>query len=370
MTARGVAFTRRDPQEFVEELKARVNEFFASRGISPHANTSMVVKTVVLLTALVVPYALILTGDYHPLAMLGLAMMMGVVVAGIGFAVAHDALHGAYSKHKAVNSLLGLTFDMLGANGYLWRIMHNVVHHTYTNVHGADTDLDAAWFLRLSPRAPHRWVHRFQHWYALGGYSLATLNWVFLKDFRFFLKREIGPYVAKRHPVGQWLLLFGGKFFYYGWAIILPLLVLDLPWWQFAIGFLAMHFTTGIILSVVFQLAHVVEETEHPVPDANGTMEHTWMVHELVTTANFAMRNPVLGWFVGGLNFQIEHHLFPRICSVHYPAISRIVRETCEKYGIPYNAHPTLFSAIHSHWATLRRLGRGETAEAFAAAAA
>jgi linoleoyl-CoA desaturase len=369
MTIGSVAFTRRDPQEFVEELKARVNAFFETRGISPHANTSMVVKTVVLLTSLVVPYALILTGDYYPLAMLGLAILMGVVIAGIGFAVSHDALHGAYSKHKTVNSLLGLTFDMLGANGYLWRIMHNVVHHTYTNVHGADQDLEAAWFLRLSPRAPHRWIHRFQHWYALAPYSLAMLNWVFLKDYKFFFfQREIGPYRAKRHPVGQWLLLFGGKLFFYGWAIILPLLLLDLAWWQFAIGFLAMHCTTGIILSLVFQLAHVVEETEHPAPAADGTMEHTWMVHEVITTANFSMRNKLLGWYVGGLNFQIEHHLFPRVCSVHYPAISRIVRETCEKYGIPYHAHPTLFSALHSHFATLRRLGQGETAEAFGAA--
>ena len=368
MASRMVTFSVREPEQFIEELKARVAAFFEEHGISPRANARMVVKTIVLFAALVVPYGLILSSAFPPLAMLGLAMFMGVVVAGIGFAVAHDALHGAYSNNPKVNAGLGFAFDMLGANGYLWRIMHNVVHHTYTNVHGLDEDLDASWLLRLSPGAPHRWVHRFQHWYAPLPYSLATLNWVFLKDYRFFFRRQIGPYEAKRHPLPQWLLLFGGKFFYYAWAIVIPLLVVNVAWWQYAIGFLAMHVTTGIILSVVFQLAHVVEDTAHLSPNDEGRMRHAWMVHELLTTANFAMRNKLLGWYVGGLNFQIEHHLFPKVCSVHYPAISRIVRETCEKYGIPYHAYPTLFSALRSHWATLKWLGQGAGAEAFAAA--
>jgi len=363
-----VTFNVREPEQFIAELKARVAAFFEERGISPKANARMVIKTVVLLSALVVPYLLILSNAFTPLAMLGFAMFMGVAFAGIGFAVSHDALHGAYSSNPKVNALIGLTFDALGANGYMWRIMHNVVHHTYTNVPGVDTDLEATWFLRLSPSAKHRWVHRFQHWYALAPYSLATLNWVFLKDYKFFFARRIGPYEQKHHPWPQWVLLFGGKLFYYAWAIVIPLLVVHVTWWQYVIGFLAMHFTTGIILSVVFQLAHVVEETAHLAPDTTGRMRHAWMVHEVLTTANFSMRNKLLGWYVGGLNFQIEHHLFPKVCSVHYPAISRIVRETCEKYGIRYNVHETLFGAIHSHWTTLKRLGQGETAEAFAAA--
>lgn len=368
MASRMVTFNVREPEQFIEEMKLRVAAFFEERGMSPKANAGMVVKTVVLLTALVVPYALILTNTVPPLAMLGIATFMGLVIAGIGFAVAHDALHGAYSANPKVNAALGLTFDAIGANGYMWRIMHNVVHHTYTNVAGVDEDLDAAWFLRLSPNAPHRWVHRFQHWYAVAGYGLATLNWVFIKDFRYFFRRQIGPYEQRRHPWQQWALLFGGKAFYFAWAILIPLLVVDVAWWQFAIGFLAMHLTTSVVMSVIFQLAHVVEETAHLSPDPEGRMGHAWMVHELLTTANFGMRNKLLSWYVGGLNFQIEHHLFPKICSVHYPAISRIVRETCEKYGIPYNTHPTLFRAIRSHWATLKRLGRGEGAEAFAPA--
>jgi len=358
MSARVVTFSNRDAEQFVNELKTKVTEFFQSTGKSQKANAGMVIKTIVLVSALVVPWTILMTVALPKLVMLGIAVVMGLVIAGIGFAVSHDALHGAYSHNPKINAAIGLTFDMMGANGYLWRIMHNVVHHTYTNIPGIDEDLDATWALRLSPHAPYRKVHRFQHWYALFPYSLATLNWVFVKDIRYFFRKEIGPYDQKQHPVREWLLLFGGKAFYVTWSIVLPLLLLDLAWWQFLIGYLAMHFTTAVVMSVIFQLAHVVEQTEHPVPGPGRVMEHQWMVHELVTTANFAMHNRLLSWYVGGLNFQIEHHLFPKICSVHYPAISRIVRETAEKYGIPYNYHGTLFGAVRSHWAMLRKLGQ------------
>lgn len=358
MSVRMVTFSNRDSEQFVAELKAKVAQFFEATGRSQKANARMVLKTIILVSALVVPWTILMTVALPKLVMLGIAVGMGLVIAGIGFAVSHDALHGAYSHSPKVNAAIGLSFDMIGANGYLWRIMHNVVHHTYTNIEGVDEDLDATWALRLSPHAPYRKVHRFQHWYALLPYSLATLNWVFIKDFRFFFRKEIGPYAQKKHPLKEWLLLFGGKAFYLTWAIVLPLLLLDITWWQFAIGFLAMHFTTASVMSVIFQLAHVVEQTAHPQPGPGRVMEHQWVVHELATTANFAMHNRLLSWYVGGLNFQIEHHLFPKICSVHYPAISGIVRETAAKYNIPYHYHRTLFGAVRSHWAMLKKLGR------------
>lgn len=370
MATRAVTFAGRDYQQFVEELKARATAFFETNGISPKANAAMVVKTVVMMAALVVPYGLILSGLFPPLAMLGLATLMSVGIAGIGFGVAHDALHGAYSSSRRVNATLGLALDLIGGSGYLWKILHNVVHHTYTNIHGVDGDLDLSPLLRLSPRAPYRWVHRFQHWYAVALYSLATLNWVFVKDYRYFLRRRVGPYEDKRHPLAQWLALFGGKLFYYGWAIVVPLLVLDVPWWQFLIGFVVMHLTTGVILSIVFQLAHVVEQTAYPLPDEEGVLRQMWVVHEMLTTANFAMKNRLLSWYVGGLNFQVEHHLFPRTCSVHYARLSAVVREVAEKYGVPYHYNPTLRSAIRSHWRMLRELGRPpEAAQAVPAAA-
>ena len=256
--------------------------------------------------------------------------------------------------------MLGYTFDLSGANGYMWKITHNVIHHTYTNIHGVDEDLTVSPLLRLSPGAPLRWYHRYQHLYGFAAYSFATLNWLFAKDYQQFLKKDIGPYTDKTHPRSEVVTLLLTKLLVYTYTLVVPFLVLDLAWWQILLGFLAMHLTAGLILGVIFQLAHVVEGPDYPMPDEAGVMEHGWILHEMHTTANFAGENKLLSWYIGGLNYQIEHHLFPQVCSVHYPALSPIVREVAAKYGIPYHYNPTLRAAIRSHHAMLKRLGRPE----------
>ena len=358
MSTTKIRFAKPVGMPFIEDVKARVGTYFEATGRSTKANARMVWKTVVLLTATFGAYALILTGWFTPWQMLGLALLMGAGMAGIGFSVAHDALHGAYSSNPHVNRWLGYTFDFIGANGYMWKITHNVIHHTYTNVPGIDEDLTVSPVLRLSPEAPLQWYHRYQHLYAFAAYSMATLNWIFVKDYQQFLKRDLGPYKDKQHPRSEVIHLLWTKGVCYLYTIVVPLLVLDITWWQFAIGFVAMHLTAGLILGVIFQLAHVVEGTEYPAPDEHGSMEYAWIIHEMETTADFAQRNHWLSWYIGGLNYQIEHHLFPQVCSIHYPAISRIVRETAEAHDVPYHCHPTLRAAIRSHLAMLKQLGR------------
>ncbi len=362
MATTTVTFACRDAELFMEEIKTRVAEYFDVRKLSIKANAAMVVKSLVLWGAFIGSYVAILAAGLAPLAMLGLAVVMGVALAGIGFAVAHDALHGAYSHRAWLNKLIGYSFDVLGANSYMWKITHNVIHHTYTNIHGIDEDLEVSPLLRLSPQARWRGFHRFQHLYALLTYTLSTLNWVFWKDFDYFTRRTLGPYTGRKHPAGQIAQLIAFKVFFLLWSIVVPLLVLDLPLWQFAIGYVTMHMVAGVILGVVFQLAHVVEATAHPVPDSCGHMEHSWPIHEMYTTANFGTRNRLLTWYVGGLNFQVEHHLFPKTCSVHYAAISRIVREVAGKHGVPYYENPTFRAAVASHLRTLRANGRKPSA--------
>ncbi len=353
-----VSFGCRDAAEFVAELKQRVGDYFISRGISDKANAAMIFKTVVVLTFTFGAYGLILSNRFTPWEMLGLAIVMGIGLAGTGFCVSHDALHGAYSSNPKINRIIGFTFDIMGANGYLWKITHNVIHHTYTNIPGIDEDLDVSPLIRLSPYSEWKWFHRFQHVFAFFAYSFSTLFWVFVKDYKYFLKRDLGPYRNKKHPKSELAVMLSGKALHYGYTIVIPLIVLRIAWWQFAIGYLAMHLTAGLILGVVFQLAHVVEGTAYPELPADGEMPEPWVVHEMRTTSNFARKNRLVCWYVGGLNFQVEHHLFPRVCSIHYPAISDIVREVAEKYGVPYNHHPTLFAAIASHYRMLKRLGR------------
>ncbi|MGH7582164.1 MAG: fatty acid desaturase family protein [Gemmatimonadales bacterium] len=358
MSGTTVSFPKQGAEEFVRDVKRGVADYFAETGRSMKANWSMRAKTVILLALVVVPYVAILSNRLSLLAMLGCTVVMGIGIAGIGFGISHDALHGAYANSPFVNRLLGTSLDLIGGNSYMWKLTHNVIHHTYTNIEGVDEDIDFAPFLRLSPHSRHQWQHRFQHLYAFAAYSTATLFWVFVKDYRYFLKRDLGPYKNKQHPPGEIALLFVTKAAFYGWTIVLPLLILHVTWWQFLIGFLTMQMTAGLILGVVFQLAHVVEGTEFPLPDQSGTMESAWLLHEMRTTANFAPDNRLVGWYVAGLNHQIEHHLFPKICSVHYPAISRIVRRAAAAHGVPYHEHPTLIAAIRSHYRMLKRLAQ------------
>ena len=343
---------------FIGDVKLRVAEYFESTGRSRHADWRMVLKTVLLFILTFGSYVLILSGLFSAWGMLILAIMMGAGFAGLGFSVAHDALHGAYSANPTINKLLGFTFDFTGANGYMWKITHNVIHHTYTNIDGVDEDLSVSPLLRLSPRSRYYWFHRFQHLYGFFAYGFATMNWLFAKDYQQFMKKEIGPYTNKTHPRKEIAFLIFGKLVVYTYTIIIPLLVLDIPLWQFLIGFLALHITAGMILGIIFQLAHVVEGPDFPVPDDEGKMEHAWIIHEMLTTANFAKKNKLLSWYVGGLNYQIEHHLFPQTCSIHYPAISGIVRETAEEHGVPYYDQPTLFGAMGSHYRMLKQLGQ------------
>ncbi len=353
-----VRFTGQDATLFIKEVKERVDDHFTSAGRSTKADARMVIKTIVLLTMTFGSYGLIMSNQFTPWQMLALAVTMGLGMAGIGFSVAHDALHGAYSSSRRINKIIGYSFDLLGANGYIWKITHNVIHHTYTNIPGIDEDLDVSPLIRLSPEAPLKWFHRFQHWFGLIAYSFATLNWLFVKDFQCFLKRDIGPYKNKRHPRSEIVTLIVMKLFVVAYMIVLPLLVLDVTWWQFLIGFLAAHLTAGVILGVIFQLAHVVEGPEFPKPDKKGEIESAWLIHEMATTANFAGDNRLLSWYIGGLNYQIEHHLFPQICSIHYPEVAQIVRDVAVKYGVPYNYHPTLRAAVGSHLRMLKHLGR------------
>jgi len=357
LTQLGITFPARDATGFVDDVRLRVEGYFSRTGRSIKANVGMVLKTLVLLGATFGSYGLILFGGFAWPVMLALAMVMGLGMAGIGFAVTHDAIHGAYSHDGRINAWLGKVLDLVGGNAYMWRLTHNVIHHTYTNIDGVDEDLTVSPLLRLSPGAPRRWFHRFQHLYAFPAYGMTTLFWVFVKDYKHLLQRDLGPYRNKRHPTREVINLFGMKAAYYGWSLIIPLLVLDLAWWQVGLGYLAMHITAGLILGVIFQLAHVVENTAYPVPDDQGRMKDAWLIHEMETTANFARRNPLLTWYVGGLNHQIEHHLFPKVCSVHYPAISDMVAESARQHGVPYHEQPTLWAAIRSHYRMLKLLG-------------
>ncbi len=348
-TERSVKFTR--DSGFHRELKRRVDGYFRSTDRSPHDSPRMYLKTAVILLWFGASYALLVfaaaTWWQGLLASASLALAMG----GIGFAIQHDANHGAYSSHRGVNRVMGLALDLLGGSSYIWRWKHNVFHHTYTNLSGSDNDIDLRPFGRLSPTQPRRWIHRFQQFYLWALYGFLVPQWQFVEDFKQLAQARIADHRFTRPPARTWLELLGGKVFFLAWAFALPMLFH--PWWAVLIFYATTAFILGVVLSVVFQLAHCVEEAEFPVAP-----ESSWAEHQVQTTVDFAPRSRLLSWYLGGLNFQIEHHLFPKICHVHYPRLSPIVQAVCAEYGVRYSAHDGLLGAVSSHWRFLRRMGR------------
>ncbi len=346
-----------DEKRLYNEMREQVSIYFKKNGISPHANFTMVYKTIVLLTSYFGAYLLIILLQPPIVAMWILAVIMGLSLAGIGMSVMHDACHGSYSSKPFVNKMLGYTINLIGGNRFNWMIQHNVKHHTFTNIYGEDEDLSNGDIIRLSPYSQHKWFHKFQHIYSWMLYTLGTLSWVTIKDFKQFnhLYNERGHIRNSNFATEMSILIFS-KTSYYVYAIIIPYFVLDLAIWQIAIGFVTIHLVAGFVLSVTFQLAHVVENTEHETAEPATTLE-TWAIHQIKSTCNFARNSKVLNWYLGGLNFQIEHHLFPNICHVHYKKISEIVKNTVQKHGLAYNEYDSMLKAVKSHYTILKRFG-------------
>lgn len=364
MTVAPVRFAPASTSAFLSDVKREVAAHFESRGLSEKANLNAWLRGLFVLALIFVPWSLVLASVLTGWAALAACIVMGAGMAGVGFCVAHDAQHGSWSSKAWVNRVVGLTFDLMGANGWFWRLTHNRLHHTFTNVHGIDEDITVTPAVRMSPGTPRLRIHRWQHLFAWPLYALATINWVVAKDVDYLLRKRIGPYEPVQKPRTLWLAVLLGKVVNIAWTVVIPVLVLKPSVGAFLAGFLAMHATAGLILGIVFQMAHAVEETEFPVPNADGTLPDPWAVHQMRTTADFARGNRLLGWYVGGLNFQIEHHLFSHICSIHYPAISPIVKACAARHGLPFHENPSVWKAVRSHYRLLRRLGLPQTAPA------
>lgn len=354
-----IKFVDKDKLPFAAALKKNVNDYFSKNRITKKGNTKMVYKSIAMLSIFLAPFVVMLTVPLSGWVIFPLAVMMGIGMAGIGMSVMHDAVHGSISKKGWLNKLLGNSIYMLGANVFTWKVQHNVLHHTFTNIEGYDQDIASRSLFRFTPQAPLRKIHRLQFIYAFFFYSFMTLSKLFSDFFHLHKYNQEGFVKDQKTNVGfEYSRMIISKLAYLFVAIGFPLLFSSFGLWQILLGFFIMHLTAGIIMSVVFQLAHLVEGTDIAIPDAENTIKQDWVIHELMSTSNFGRNNRLLTWFVGGLNFQIEHHLFPNICHVHYKNISPIVEKTAKEYGLNYNLKPSFTQAFLSHVRVLRNLGR------------
>jgi len=345
-------------KQFVQELKKRINDYFKAKNLSIKGDYRMILKALVMLSMYILPFTLILLLEPDRKISALLLLLMGIGEAGIGMSVMHDAAHGAFSSKKWINTLFASTMFLLGSNTFNWKIQHNLLHHTFTNIYTFDQDIESKATLRFCQHAPLKSFHRYQYLYAYFFYGLMTLAKLVTDIGQLIIFNRSGLTKAQGHdPFWEVTKLLLTKIIYFGILLGLPVWTTNYTWYEILFGFCLMHLTAGIIMSTIFQMAHVVEGSQQPLPDADGIIPNEWEVHQLMTTSDFARHNRFLTWYAGGLNFQIEHHLFPQICHIHYKKIAPIVEKTALEFGIQYNLIPSFTQAFLSHARRLKQLG-------------
>ncbi len=350
--------------DFGTELRKKVSDYFASENTSKYGNTNLLIKAVFMVLLYITPFILMLTGIVDSVwGILLCWILMGLGMAGIGMAIMHDANHGAVSEKQGVNAFVCKSLYLLGGFPHAWQYQHNTLHHGFTNIDGYDQDINPVGILRFSPHKPLRKIHRFQFIYAWFFYGLMTIAFITTNDFNLLRhQRRSGMKPGGKKTYRKlYTQLIISKLLYYLIVLAVPMFLLPIPWYLTLLFFFCMHFISGVILSTIFQTAHVMPTSAFPLPDENGNIESSWIVHQLQTTTDYAPRSKVFAWFIGGLNHQVIHHLFPNISHVHYSKIAAIVSETANKYDIPYYVNDSFYLAIKNHIKMLKKLGRHNT---------
>lgn len=356
-TGEKVGFENNNPA-FTVQLRKSVQEYFSNKNIRHTGNARLYVKSAIIMAIAVGSYVLLILNILPVWISVLLCVLLGASLAAIGFNMMHEGAHGSYSSKKWVNEIMALSLNIMGGNSYIWKLKHNINHHTFTNIDGLDDDIDIKPWIRTNQEQDLKWYHRYQHVYWIVLYFFTYLIWVFNKDFKkYFSKRIADKTEIKNIPLKEHLIFWGSKVVYAYLFVALPVITLGVM--KALIGYLIISFSCGLVISIVFQMAHVLEDTKFPKENKlSNYIENEWTVHQLETTANFSTRNKFTTWFAGGLNFQVEHHLFPKISHIHYPEVNKIVKRVCKQYNVLYIEHPNLWSALRSHVNYLKAMGR------------
>ncbi len=345
------------PNSFYSELKNRIGEYFETTGKARTGNFKLYLKAITLLTIFLAGYVHLVFFTPNIWWAIPECIIMGCTGAALSFNMMHDGAHGSFSKYPFLNAMAAHSWDVIGGSTFIWKMKHNVIHHSYTNVDGLDDDIDVKPFLRMGETQKKLKMHKYQHLYFWLLYPMTYVFMIFIQDFLKYFRRKIGDIPMKKMNTVDHIDFWGFKLLFIVLFLVVPIYMVGFK--GFILGFIIFSLVNGFILSIVFQLAHTVEDTAFPTANLNtGRFEDEWAVHQVKSTANFATNNKFVCWFVGGLNFQIEHHLFPKISHIHYPAMSKIIKKACQDYGLVYLENPTVAYAVHSHVAFLKQMGR------------
>lgn len=345
---------------FYLTLKQRVLAHFRKTGKHRYANAEAMLKSLLFTAVFATCYYLILSVKMSPGIFLLCWFCMGVFLLLAAMSMVHDAAHGVYSSRRWINETLLRFANLAGGDGYMYKYKHTISHHPYTNIPGVDIDLEQSGVVRVTPHTKAQKKHRYQHTYMKLLYPFFILYWVIARDFNYYSRKYIGL-VEAHHAPAHWGFLVFSKLFYFFYMLFVPLSVLSEPAWLVLTGFFCMHIGSGVVAMFALLANHVVEDSVFIMPDENGYIPCSWGEHQLRTTDDYSPDSPFISFLFSGLNHHVAHHLFPKYCHVHYPAITRILRETAAEYGLRYR-HNDLFSALRSHFRLLKELSRNQKA--------
>lgn len=357
MEVKKIKFSKPKSSPFYQELKLQIDSYFQQKGCSRKANTAMRVKIIFILLLFLGSYTALLSNYFSLSWMLFFVVLLGLSMGLIAFSIGHDASHNALFKNPKINYLFSYSFNLVGVNRYIWDIKHNLSHHAFTNVPGYDMDIEQIRVARVVDHIPLRWYYRYQHIYVPFLYPFTSLYMIFVKDFQMMATKHFGNQADIEHPRKEYVILIVSKLFYFIYALIIPLIVIDLPVWQILTGFLILHLLLGIYTAVILFPAHALKGMPFPKPDENGLIHNSWVIHEVQTSTNYSPDSRILNFLSGGLNTHVIHHIFPGICHIHYYNLTKILRQVAAEYDIPLHEH-SLFTAIKDLLGHLKIMGR------------
>ena len=299
-------------------------------------------------------YVALVFVELDALLVFATAATLGMSLAFLGLNIGHDANHGVLFRNPSLNFLASHVFDVLGGSSYLWRRKHNDLHHPFTGLDGWDQDINLGRLARLASDQPRRGHHSYQHIYMWALYCLLVVKWQWVDDYRTLLRGKIGGQVYRRPSGRDLVCLLAGKVAFFSWVFWIPSLYHSLT------SVLTVYFVASVfqslVLSLVFQVAHCTVRHNGPV-----RFESCWVERQVRETANFGSGVSAASWWFGGLNLQIEHHLFPRIAHENLPRVAPFVRQICREFGVSYNCSKSFISALHSHQRWLVEMGRSDS---------
>ncbi|TNF46233.1 MAG: hypothetical protein EP305_11755 [Bacteroidetes bacterium] len=356
-----IKFLEEPENGFYRTLQARVENYFVENNISRYGNWKSALKFILFFGIMSTFYSLMILSEGKPVALfLFYWFMIGAFVIFSAASVIHDATHNVLSRHQWVNELFLRYMNLVGADGYIYRYKHNVAHHPYTNIPGIDVDLEQSNVVRVTPYSKKLKSHKYQDWYMKILYPFYfTVFWLIFRDFRYYKMEYVGTIKTNHNPWHQ-VLLVVTKIVYFTIFLIIPMIVLPVPFWLVLIGFFILHLGSGFVAMFALLSNHVVEDSLFVVPDENGLIHCSWGEHQFRTTDDYSPDSAFISYMFSGLNHHVAHHLFPNYCNhIHLPAVTKIVRETAEEFGLKYR-YNSIHGGLMSHFRLLTKLKNNE----------